>query len=102
MNLQYNENPTRIRNCCTTNTSSTLSTSWLSNHEHRAQEYYMTTGAQTHSYAFYSKYTHTNTHTHYKRIQSYIQRHTYTLVNRSVHAKHNQLSQKPTDRCSHN
>lgn len=44
-----------------------------------------------HSY----KHRHTQTHTHYKPIQSYIQRNTYTLVNRSVHAKHNQLSQNP-------
>lgn len=47
----------------------------------------MTTRAQAHSYAFYSTHTtHTHSHTH---------KHTFTLVNRSVHAKHNQLSQNP-------
>lgn len=41
------------------------------------------------------KNTRTHRHTRNKRIQSHTQRHTYTLVNRSVHAKHNQLSQNP-------
>lgn len=38
MNIQYHGKSQRITNCCTTNTSSTLSKSWLSYNDHKAWE----------------------------------------------------------------
>lgn len=91
MNIQYHEKSLRIT-VAQQIPHQTLSSSWLSNHEHRAQEYFMTC-AQTHSYAFYS--THTTLHSYtIIHVQTH-NLHTHTLVNPNLHAKHNQLSQNP-------